>query len=320
MNGQIEALERQRTIFQAEVEKADSELKRQAFEDEIDKVDAKIAKLREQTAIVEESIQTAQAAVMDEFERIEVEGQVYSLRDFTINEQFAQVLSYWIQLKVGEVAQQYSAQAQSYKQENETLIDLMDERDATIYALRAENDRIGLQLADLQTKLDAAADRTFEAEEENQRLTSELKKLRDNTAPKATNVTGNLGEMMKAALNSRPAIYNYVNHGFNKNSAVLAETGEAITFVDIEKGKYRIITEEEALQFRTTTAEVEEVAVPNISLADSVEPPPFQSEHEALSTVLDHAVAGIFADAKVPEETGSIEERLARLEAAVFGK
>lgn len=281
---EILALEEQVRAYTAEFDKATDGAAMTAWQAEIDSANAKLAAKRNQAQAVEGDIQDAQTSIMEQFDQIVVEGQVYSLRDFTINEEFAQVLSLWFQQKAGDIAQQYSSLARSYKQENEELIDLMDERDATIANLRSENYRIDLIGADLQTKLENASNIILEKDEEIKRLGSELKSVRENVAPKpavATNTSANLGEMMRAALANRPAIYNYVNHGFNKNTAILAETGEEITFKDINKGAYRIISEEEALQFRKESEAVQvEVVTDEVVLPISIEPPslPFQPD------------------------------------------
>lgn len=316
---EIAALEGQIRIFTNDRDNAASDSTKSALQAEIDAAQAKIEQRRAQIAAVETEVQATQTAISDAFNMIVVDGDAFSLRDFARDEASAQLLYAWFQQKAGEIAQQYSAQAQSYKSENADIKAELQEKDARINLVQSDNDRLGMQNADLQAKRDAAGDIIAEHEATIKRLNDDLTQLREQTAPKPagpTNMGGNLKELMKAALESRPAIYNYVNHGFNKNTANLATTGEAISFIDIDKGKYRIVSEEEALQFRTEEAEpVEADPVYDQPLGDSVEPPALPSEGEV-------QVGLGMAESNVGTQVAgkTLEERIEALEQAVFGK
>lgn len=317
---EIMALEEQARIFAIDLERASETSTKTALQAEIDIVNAKLANKRSQVEAVEVEIQNTQTAITEAFDQIVVDGQTYSLRDFTINEQFAQVLYVWFQQKAGEIAQQYSAQAQSYKQENEELIDLMDDKDAQIASLRTENYRIDLIGADLQTKLENASSIIMEKDEEIRRLGEELKSIRENVAPKptVTNSSGNIGDLMRAALASRPPIYNVRwkdEYKKNRYLATDAVSNEEIEFGHLELGKYRVIEESELWQFRIETAPVEDQVAVNETVS-AVEPPPIPFQPDA-NTELDVTMGGESANSAMEGKT--IEERLAALEAAVFG-
>lgn len=312
---EIAVLEEQIRIFTADQGKTEKEGTKKALQDEIDNARKKIEQKRQQIEAVEGDVQATQTAISDAFNMISVDGVNYSLRDFTINEAFAQVLYAWFQEKAGEIAQQYSAQIQSYKQENDELKEIAKEKDATIASLRSENDRLDLLGADLQAKRDAAGNEIIELQETIKRLNDDIRTLRENvSAPKATNLNSNIGDLMKAALASRPAIYNLRWKDDRKRNTYLAtsaETGTEIEFNHLELGKYRQIEENEILQFRNQ-AKVEPVEVDayeNVPLVPEViTPPPFQTMAEIGSSI------GNVSLPEVVEEARTVEERITELE------
>lgn len=296
-----------------------------------DKITAKQAQLSE----VQTAVQTNQSAMSDSLTQIDLgDGETASIYDYTTTTEAADLLMAYINEKIAEITAQATIQGQAYKQELDAATQKIADAESRASAAEAESSQKDLTISDLESKRDAAATQLTEKDEEIARLSKENADLRDNVVkPAATNITANLKELADKAKAARPKIYNLrwkdeSNH--NKYLANDAVTGDEIEFGYLNLGKYNVITEAEALQFRneqpaaatteTTEAEpMEENPVSDTTLDNGVEPPSEPFQETEVSNV-DDAVSGEPTAGTVETEARSVEQRLSALEAAVFGK
>ena len=198
-------------------------------------------------------------------------------------------------------------------------------------ALKLIVDTAKLDIMDANSKRDAAARALDEANEEIARLNGHLNDLRQEIAIGASNAAKVVEVDVRSARDkweeerrkeeeSKPVIYNLRWEDDIRRThylAELADTDETIRFKYLEKGKYRVVTSEDATSFRTAYLEEQERNHANITHSDTVEDvgitvPQFQGEDSAASG-LDQA------DASGEVARASVEKRLEALELAVFG-
>jgi len=274
---------------------------------------AKLDAMKAQFAAME-----AQETIASQFDNLDFgDGMTVSLREACANEEYYQLLSMWMQKYIGDQAQKHAAVVASYKGEVEAMEYQLHELDAC----RAEADRLGGLLADMTAKRDAAATELMESKLENERLEKDneslRKQLEGQNAPATPQVDP--AELYRRIQAAKPGIYNkrwFINErGLEDRryfTANLSETGEEITIPQLEIGKYREESQEEAERFRAEQAQAEldrlaqethNVVVPDLQ---------FPSEDAGVQT---DAVPG-----PVATEDDEIRRRLERLERAVFGE
>lgn len=196
----------------------------------------------------------------------------------------------------------------SYEELYETNVELRKE----IYNLKQENE-------DLDKKRTAAA-------AEIDRLNSQVDDLRADKAVGAaqavkvvqTNMNSNLGEIVQAFKNSRPAIINKIALDGKRSrfGAELVETGETIEFSYLEEGKYREVTAEEAERFREEAKAKREAEEAAKLVEGSLPVPVIPSENESAGDGLDQTDASV----EVAGEDAALLKRIEELEVAVFGR
>ncbi|WP_025686008.1 hypothetical protein [Paenibacillus maysiensis] len=257
---------------------------------------------------------------------LEVDGM--KMRQLCSNEGAYQVLRIAVQEMMSDRDTKYLEElkrtqedAGSLKKERDDLQKQYDDLYEKTDGLKKELQAAQEEITDLGQKRDAAA-------QEIARLNSHIDDLRAEAAIGASaatkvissNTSAALAEAVRAYKDALPAIYD-VEQVDNKGSlfkAKLAETAEEITFGWLDKGKYREVTAEEADQFRRAAEEQkranEDLAQSGgVEEADVVElPTQFQTQEDA-----DRLVKG---DAGQQVAGKTIEERVAALEAMVFGK
>ncbi|WP_211749911.1 hypothetical protein [Paenibacillus sp. Marseille-Q4541] len=307
----------------------------------------KITQLEQQIADLELEKQVEEnheeiAYVLDELHATDGEDR-YTMRDLTENEAAYQILRASVQQmmmereekllkEINRAKEEASAQVAQIKAEKEELQNRYDSLYEETSAIRNELNTAKEEVNELARKRDAAANELDTANKEITRLNSHIDDLRTEiavgatNAPKVvnTNTTANLAEAMKEFKNSRPAIYDMepANEKGSMYRATLAETGEEITFGWLEKGKYREVTAEQADQFRTSREESQSSHEDNAQLGETVEEIGVAPQPNEETTAA--GVAGMdegHTDGEVATETTkSVEERIAALELAVFGK
>lgn len=208
-----------------------------------------------------------------------------------------------------KLREEKEALQRSYDELYETNVELRKE----IYNLKQENE-------DLDKKRTAAV-------EEIERLNSQVDDLRAEKVLGAaqavkvvqTNMNSNLGEIVQAFKNSRPAIINKVALDGKRSrfSAELIETGDTIEFSYLEEGKYREVTAEEAERFREE-AKAKRKAEEAVKLVEGSLPVPVipVTPLESAGDGLDQTDASL----EVAGEDAALLKRIEELEVAVFGR
>lgn len=299
-----------------------------------------LAKMDEaaKTQEVQTAVATAKTDIQDSLAEFMYNGETLSIYQFTENIEGANILIEYIQERIGTI----TAGAISYKQALEAVTLKLEDAEESMLKLRKENDRLDRNGADLQAKRDAAGEEILNLQAENTRINQELKDLRENIiAPKPahTNLNGNAGQSITDWKTARPKIYNVRwkdNYLRNIQLANYASNGEELEFSYLAIGKYNVITEAEALQFRTNTEQtsgqtpeasepVQEVAVPDRPL-DTIAVPelsfPSQEEvpdaHHADSgnTAVSEMVAEMVSRAEFEE----LKQRVNAMEAGRLGE
>lgn len=328
------AVEKQAEIDRYKFELS-QELQRGALKD-----DAKIAQLQEMISDkesnldaevrrkqYEQRVEESQKGIEYALDGLEIDG--VRMRDLCSGETEYQILRIAVQelmmqkdqdrlKEITDMQAEHAEHERKLKSERDGLQKSYDELYEMNNELRREVSNLRLETEDLSKKRQAAADEIV-------RLNSHIDDLRAEKAIGAkeatkvieTNYNSNLGELMTKYKNERPAIINKQPVDFKRSrfTAILVETGEEIEFTYLQEGKYREVTAEEADQFRAELAErkrLEEAA----KLAETNIPVPVIPSNEGAS-----AVDGVdTTDSSVEMAGKSVEERLAALEVAVFGK
>ncbi|WP_213527458.1 hypothetical protein [Paenibacillus cisolokensis] len=319
---EIGQLEQKQAELQSEIDtiNASESIDREKYNKvraELDEVQSRLEQkqsaLKELTEKVETQVAEAQAQIAQSFEAITAGDQTVTLRELANGEAAYQILSVYFQ--------------QLYLDQAEKIASLQIEA----AELRRKNAELEYALEDMTVKRDAAAEQLQEAQVEIKRLNDQVQELRTEIAIGArnavkvveTNVTANLSELMRQYKESRPAIYDLeaLDGKRSQYKAKLAETGEEITFGYLELGKYREVSAEEAESFRNQhkaqKAQLEADNTNDTALGGDLTPPAvtFPADSET--------AAGELAQGNTNGEVATaatLEERVARLEAAVFGK
>ncbi len=291
-----------------------------AINNELSIVHGKIEALKVKDQEVQTAVATAQTDIGVSLESFEYNGEIFSIYQFTETIEAANILVGFIQQRIGEV----TAGAISYKQELEETKLKLEEEKADKTRVLLEKNELELTVSDLESKREAAANEILELKEENK----QLKELRETVVAKPTNISGNAGQSIADWKAARPYIYNpRWKDEYKKNMYIAnyAMTGEELEFSHLAIGKYNVITEEEALQFRQTEEQaqsaepVQENPVPNSPL---VEPPAFPSEAEVPD--VDTTVGGEPVDTTVETVTRAefeeLKQRVNAMEAGRLGE
>ena len=207
------------------------------------------------------------------------------------------------------------------------------------------------QYRDQLTNADVAADAKYselyeqfhniknkrdDLERKHQAATSEIESLKQQLeilnnraeAPKQTNIDGNLAEARRKANEAKRAIYNVVNDSANINyTAQFVDTNEMVTDKIIYIGKYRQLSDEETARFRAELEAAEAASQAELeSIPEAVEPVEvdFRESIEAPELQETYTDSGVVGDTSETtsvsdHDGGTVEERLAALEFAVFG-
>lgn len=219
--------------------------------------------------------------------------------------------------EITQIQAEHEEHERKLREEKEVLQRSYDELFETNAELRKVVANLRFEYDDLEMKRKAASKLIESLNQEIDELRAE-KALGAAQAVKVvqTNMNSNLGEIVQAFKNSRPAIINKVALDGKRSrfSAELAETGEAIEFSYLEEGKYREVTAEEAERFRRE-AQAKREAEEAVKLVEGSLPVPMiPSEDESTGDGV------VETDASVEVAGETVEERLAALEIAVFGK
>jgi hypothetical protein len=217
--------------------------------------------------------------------------------------------------------------------DNAALQDKYNQSEEANESLKYIVDNAKLDINDAISKRDAAAKALDEANTEIARLNGHLEDLRKEIAIGAANATKvvevdvrsareKLDEERKKEEEAKPVIYNLRWEDDIKRThylAELAKTDETIRFKYLEKGRYRVVTSEEAPSFRTAYLQEQECNHEDMAQSSGVEDEPvtvpaFRDEDTNSATSgLDQAdISGEMA-------RPSVEKRLEALELAVFG-
>ncbi|OMD92728.1 hypothetical protein [Paenibacillus odorifer] len=230
------------------------------------------------------------------------------------------------------------------KADNAALQEKLNQSEEANEALKHIVDTAKLDINDANSKRDAAAKALDEANEEIARLNGHLDDLRKEIAVGSANAAKvvevdvrsaheKLLEQRRKEEEAKPVIYNIRwkdNIRRDTYLANLAENDEQIEFPyfamngDIKepsamKGRYRVVTSEEAPSFRTAYIQEQERNHEDMAQHSSVEDgpvtvPAFRDEDTNSTT------SGVDqADASVEVARPSVEKRLEALELAVFG-
>lgn len=306
-------------------------------EDVVSQLDPRTAKHAEESAKLADmkaqlAAEEAQETIFNQFENLDFGGgMVLSLREVCSSEEYYQLLSMWLQNYIGDQASKHATIVNSYKSEiaaqEETIrylnVEIERQQDSIIELneAAASSARLQLVIDDLTAKRDSAGVQLAEAKEENERLTKDNEALRrqleGQNAPASPQVDP--AELYRRIQAAKPGIYNkrwFINErGLEDRryfTANMSETGEEITIPQLEIGKYREESQEEAERFRAEQAQAEldrlaqethNVVVPDLQ---------FPSEDAGVQT---DTVPGPLAT-----EDDEIRRRLERLERAVFGE
>ncbi|WP_339245881.1 hypothetical protein NST58_01705 [Paenibacillus sp. FSL R10-2796] len=216
---------------------------------------------------------------------------------------------------------------------NAALQDKYNQSEEANEALKHIVDTAKLDINDAISKRDAAAKALEEANEEITRLNSHLEDLRKEIAIGAANAAKVVEVDVRSARDkweeerrkeeeAKAVIHNLRWEDDIRRThylAELAETDETIRFKYLEKGKYRVVTSEDAESFRTAYLQEQERNHEDMAQHSSVEDEPvtvpaFRDEDT------NSATSGVDqADASGEVARPSVEKRLEALELAVFG-
>lgn len=210
------------------------------------------------------------------------------------------------------------------------------------YELSRENNDLKLQLEDQKSRVSAAALQLDEANQEIARLKSQIEDLQTEKALGAKQAikvvdTRTLREQYEEAKRieaeqarkeleereaAKPAIYNVQNAdpSGKELTAILAETGETITFPYLQKGRYRVVSEADAATFRAAylerQAEIERNHAnhPQPGDMEEVEPTAPRVEEDVPADRVAETTPSMAGTFITEERIASIEERLAAAE------
>ena len=215
---------------------------------------------------------------------------------------------------------------------NAALQDKYNQSEEANEALKHIVDTAKLDINDAISKRDAAAKALDEANAEIARLNGHLEDLRKEIAIGAANAAKvvevdvmsareKLIEERKKEEEAKPVIYNLRWEDDIKRThylAELAKNDETIRFKYLEKGRYRVVTSEEAPSFRAAYLEEQKCNHEDMAQHSSVEDelvtvPAFREDSDSTTGGLDQT----YASSEVARP--SIEKRLEALELAVFG-
>jgi len=281
----------------------------------------------------EERVKESVEHVVDTLDNLEIEG--IPVRSLFIDEARYQLLSIWLKDLLAEQAEGFSKQIQAEQMENKQLRVELDEQLNIIGGLKDEITSRDHEIAQLKLERDQAIqyrDNAYaqleEARQEVERLNDQVDDLRKEIAVgarnafKVTNLTGTkeLADKIKASLTP---VLDIVH--INSNTIRVTHMDGSITDENwLNKGKYRVVDDEEAARFR---AEQEAKAVEESTAGDPalVEPPTFQIPNDAggVSRVQPEADSGDYSTSREDVDAVGIEsheERIRALEIAVFGK
>lgn len=300
----------------------------------------------EQTAKHEERIQQSVEQLTNSMDAVEIHG--LPLRALFKDEDCYQLVSIWFKKQLADNTEAFSKQIQAEQTENKQLRDEVQEQAGIISALKQEieekdreNGQLKLENAQLEQYRQNATEIIREKDVEIKRLNEHVDTLRMEAAVgaknayKVTNIDSGkeLAEKIKASMIPVTVLEKADMLG-KEFRIVLAETGEEKTVPFLEKGKYRLVSQEEAAEvaerFRAEQAakeRVEESATSDPALVDEPELPQFQvptqNDNERVESVQSagdgeaNAGEGKTVDA---DSAKSLEERVAALEAHVFGQ
>lgn len=297
----------------------------------------------EQTAKHEERIQQSVEQLTNSMDAVDIHG--LPLRALFKDEDCYQLVSIWFKKQLADNTEAFSKQIQAEQTENKQLRDEVQEQTGIIAALKQEieakdreNGQLKLENAQLEQYRQNAADIIREKDAEIKRLNEHVDTLRMEAAVgarnaiKVTNIDGGkeLAEKIKASMIPVTVMERADTLG-KTFRVVLAESGEEKIVPFLEKGKYRLVSQEEAAEvaerFRAEQAAkvgkdaVQEAGVP-VGIAPIEVPnfPPIitQDDAERMESVQPagdgEADAGEGKAANA-DSAKSLEERVAALEA-----
>jgi tetrahydromethanopterin S-methyltransferase subunit G len=318
LNDEMQELVRKRNAEETNLQNAGSRPDYERIQNRLTAINEEIAVKQAQLAAAE-----AQETVFNQFEQLDFGGgMTVSLREACANEEYYQLLSMWMQNYIGDQAQKHAAIVNSYKSEIEAQEDQLKELDFH----RSETDRLGMLLADMTAKREAAAAELDEFKQEVERLTKDNESLRaqleGQNAPSTPQVDP--AELYRRIQAAKPGIYNK-RWGTKENgmedrrfyAANLSTTGEEISIPLLEIGKYREESQEEAERFRTEQAqlEAERLAQETLEQVISVPSVQFPDEEGAIDSMDgDTSPEEVVGETVTRAEFEEVKTRLARIE------
>lgn len=319
--------------------------------------DIRLAKLRGEAAGGETllSLETEQARILKEIDdankaEIVAEAQrpdssfslavgeyVADFRALAAGEDEYQMLSITTQLYLSRIEDEHATNLKAVKESYES--ELRTQSDS-YHALDAELDQSRNDLQDVRSKLENATNRITDLEierdsaiKEAESLRKQVEELRGQIADKPVVTTNIDGASELAAINARLLakripVYDlkeeYRSGKGTFTTFKLAETGEPGEVIWTGfKAKYREVTEEEAARFRAESEAAKAVEVPESpEVSVSLDPPSIEMPVELGTEAVGEPVGDGESESGVlggGGEVGTVEERLAALEEAVFG-
>ncbi len=306
-------------------------------QDEINRVSNRIAELEleEQGKAEELQVVTAEAAKF--MDSLDFGGD--DPKDLFINYSEEKAISSYeyvnavIQNAVVEMKKVDLLRIKELESSNAALQEKFNQSEEANESLKYIVDNAKLDINDAISKRDAAAKALDEANAEIARLNGHLEDLRKEIAIGAANAAKvvevdvmsareKLIEERKKEEEAKPVIYNLRWEDDIKRThylAELAKNDETIRFKYLEKGRYRVVTSEEAPSFRAAYLEEQKRNHEDMAQHSSVEDEPvtvtaFRDEDtNGATSGLDQA------DTSGEVARSNVEKRLEALELAVFG-
>lgn len=285
----------------------------------------------------EERVKESVEHLVDTLDNLEIEG--IPARSLFIDEARYQLLSIWLKDLLADQAENFSKQIQAEQLENKQLRAELEEQQGIISALKNEITSRDHEISQLKLERDQAIqyrDNAYvqleESREEVARLNDQVDELRKEAADARNpfkvreSVMADMKSLAEKIKESLIPVRDVVH--INSNTIRVTHLDGSMTEENwLNKGKYRVVDDEEAARFQAEQEKkrLEESVESDLALVEPVEPPTFQipDDVEGMDGTQSEASSGDHGDQREDDETvgaESYEERIAALEVAVFGK
>jgi hypothetical protein len=301
--------------------------------DAIEKYERRANEIKAQIEAQEAVKAQQQAAVIAEVQdpessfSITVNGYTVDFREYARDEESYQALTIATRLKFHEIETENQAEQkalkESYEAEKSIAQSKYDSWADELHQLRLERDDFQSRWKNAAVERDTLVTENEAQKAEIESLKRQVEELRATIQKPAvaTNLDANaLADAIAKANAAKPAVYNMREHN-GHYVAFLAETDEEININWLDKGKYRVLSDEEARRFRQEREEAQKAALESVpEVAVEVEPvaPPYIAFREEDPDVQEHSLLrestteGLGDVAQVTRE--EIEARFKRIE------